>query len=52
MADSKILFHLRVQELTAEISEQHPFKEGLDPRIGAAIDNLKKASEQLRQANI
>jgi len=52
MATSKILYHHRIQEIIAEISEQHPSVEGSDPRVGAAIDDLRKASELLRKANI
>ena len=52
MAASKSLYHHRVQELIAEISEQHACAEGSDPRIGAAIDDLRKASDLLRKANI
>ena len=48
MSESKVFYHYRVRELTEEIAEKHPYEEGLDPRIGAAIDDLKKASEHLR----
>ena len=52
MASPKFFYHHRVQKLAEEIAEKHPYEEGLDPRIGAALDDLKKASEHLRKANI
>ena len=55
MAASPIVYYQRVQALTEEIYRHHPYKEGSDPRdprIGAAIEDLKKASDNLRKANI
>ena len=52
MVESDNFYHHRVRLLADEIAEKHPYEEGLDPRIGAAIDDLKKTSEHLRKANI
>ena len=52
MAASQISYYQRVQALTEEICRHHPYQEGSDPRIGAAIEDLKKASDNLRKANI